>query len=385
MNRRKFLRTIGLTLLVLLSIRCNAMPTPEPAPTSTPFPTVTLAPTSTPPPTLTPTANPTPTPTPTPIGGGGGQIAFVSNRDGNLEICVINSDGSGQANLTNHESEDNWPTMSPDGKQIAFTSDRDEPNPGSCGLSNSCSSEIYIVNTDGTGLTRLTDDPGQETFPAWSPDGTQIAFVSNRDGGLDVFVMNADGSAQTNLTNTSGFDLYPAWMEDGSQIVFLSTRDGGFQFYVMNADGSEQTMMDSGLPPSESSPGSLNTLFFLEDVSVYEIYALAGDSLKTIEDSGSSLGEFPTWSPDGTQVAFHSNRDGDMEIYVMNADGSEVTQLTDDDANDMFPAWSPDGTRITFHSNRDGNVEIYVMNADGSNVVNLTNNSADDTIPAWYP
>jgi len=69
----------------------------------------------------------------------------------------------------------------------------------------------------------------------------------------------------------------------------------------------------------------------------------------------------------------------------MNADGSEVTQLTDDDANDMFPAWSPDGTRITFHSNRDGNVEIYVMNADGSNVMNLTNNSADDTIPAWYP
>jgi len=378
MSRKKFLQVVGLTLIVLLSITCNATPMPEPTPMSTPAPTSTLAPMSTPSPTLTPTPNPTPTPV-------GGKITFVSDRDDNPEIYVMNADGSGQTNLTNHKAEDNWPAMSPDGSQIAFISDRDEPNPGTCSTNNNCNSEVYVVNTDGTGLTRLTDGPGQEMFPAWSPDGTQIAFVSNRDKGLEVFVMNADGSGQTNLTNTSEFDLYPAWMPNGSQIVFLSTRDGGFQFYVMNADGSKQTILDSDLPPSEFPPGSLNTLFFLEDVSVYQIYALTGDSLATIQDSGSALGEFPTWSPDGTQVAFHSKRDDDMEIYVMNADGSGITQLTDNEASDMFPAWSPDGTRITFHSNRDDNAEIYVMDADGSNVRNLTNNPAADTLPAWYP
>ena len=93
----------------------------------------------------------------------------------------------------------------------------------------------------------------------------------------------------------------------------------------------------------------------------------------------------PAWSPDGRRIAFDSNRDGDFEIYVMNADGSGVTRLTDNDADDWSPAWSPDGRRIAFDSDRDGDFEIYVMNADGSGVTRLTDNDADDWSPAWSP
>jgi Tol biopolymer transport system component len=309
--------------------------------------------------------------------GGGMHIAFVSDRDGNQEIYVMSADGSEQTNLTNHEADDNWPTMSPDGDQIAFISNRDDPNRATCALDLSCDSDIYILRTDGSGLSRLTDTPGQEMYPAWSPDGSKIAFMRE----FDILVMNVDGSNQTNLTSDSTGNLYPAWMPDGSRIVFLSLRDGGFQFYEVNVDGSDIRMLDSGLPPSELSPGSFG-IYFFEDG---EIWIGGGGSLESIQDSGSALGEFPTWSPDGTRVAFHSSRDGDMEIYVMNADRSSVTQLTSNEARDMFPAWSPDGTQIAFHSDRDGNMEIYLVNADGSDPRNLTRNPAGDRAPVWHP
>jgi len=380
MNHKKLLpQVISLTLVLLLLVACSTpQPTPVP-PTPTPTP-VPPTPTPTPvPPTPTPTAVP---PTPTPVGW---QIAFVSDRDGNSEIYVMNADGSGQARLTNHEADDSWPSMSPDGTRIVFVSDRDEPNPLTCSLKNPCNTELYMVNTDGIGLTRLTDDPGQESFPVWSPDGKRIAFISTRDKSFGVFMMNADGSEQTNLTNDLAYAVYPAWMSGGSQIVFLSLQDGGFQFYVMNADGSGQTRLDSGLPPSTGSGEGL--IAWLEDIGSYQIlfFPKGGDSWQTIQDSGSALGEFPTWSPDGAQVAFHSNRNGNMEIYVMDANLSELTRLTNNEANDMFPAWSPNGSQIAFHSNRDGNVEIYVMNADGTNQTRLTDNSASDCLPAWYP
>ncbi|MCJ7570015.1 MAG: hypothetical protein MUO58_21095 [Anaerolineales bacterium] len=149
----------------------------------------------------------------------------------------------------------------------------------------------------------------------------------------------------------------------------------------MNADGSGLMMRDSGLPPSERSPGSFG-IYIFEDG---QICIGSGGSMETIQDNGSALGEFPVWSPDGSLVAFHSSRDGNMEIYVMKANGSLVARLTDNEADDMFPAWSSDGTKIAFHSNRDGNLEVYMMNVDGSNLRNLTNNPAEDTFPAWHP
>ena len=146
------------------------------------------------------------------------------------------------------------------------------------------------------------------------------------------------------------------------KIVFVSNRDGDEQIYVMDADGSNAIKLtdvhDEEGNPTSAAPHQTST----------------------------AHGEFnlyPDWSPDGTKIAFVSTRDGNNEIYVMNADGSNPTNLTNHSASDLFPIWSPDGTKIAFVSGRDGNAEIYVIDADGANPVNITNNPANDTTPSW--
>jgi hypothetical protein len=163
---------------------------------------------------------------------GGSQIVFASNRDGNSEIYVMNADGSGQTRLTNHPSEDYSPAFSRYGRTIAFNSNRDG------------NAEIYVMNADGSSLTRLTNHPSTDIFPTVSPDGTKIAFQSNRHGeNWQIYVMNADGSGVTRLTNHPSFDYSPAFSPDGTKIAFTSDRDGNPEIYLMNADGSGQTRL----------------------------------------------------------------------------------------------------------------------------------------------
>ena len=126
-----------------------------------------------------------------------GRIAFESIRDGNLEIYVMNADGSNQTRLTDNPASDSDPTWSADGQKIAFASNRDG------------NWQIYIMNADGSNQTRLTNNQADDAYPAWSPDGQRIAFTSNRDGNLEIYVMNPDGSQQSRLTNNSGADSFP--------------------------------------------------------------------------------------------------------------------------------------------------------------------------------
>jgi Tol biopolymer transport system component len=265
------------------------------------------------------------------LAGENGKIAFSSTRDvNNQEIYVMNADGSDVTRLTNDASRDSDPSWSPDGEKITFQTTRDGNN------------EIYVMNADGSGQTRLTNNPASEEFPSWSPDSTKIAFKSSRDGNFEIYVMNADGSGQTRLTNNPSADGEPGWSPDGEKIVFNSNRDGNNEIYVMNADGSGQTRLTNN-PSADGSSG---------------------------------------WSPDGEKIVFDSTRDGNFEIYVMNAaDGSNPTRLTNNAEWDIEPSWSPDGSRITFISTRDGNFEIYVMNADGSGQTNITNHPAADYDP----
>ena len=176
-------------------------------------------------------------------------------------------------------------------------------------VSGPTSSDIYSVRSDGTHPTRLTNHPGIDQDPAWSPDGTRIAFTSDRDGPLVIFVMNADGSEVRRLTNEPLPSSRPAWSPDGTRIAFVSrlsqTRD---DVYVIDADGTNRVRLTTH-PETDTDPA---------------------------------------WSPDGTRIAFSSTRTGDGDIYVMNADGSNVTRLTTHTRWDGQPAWSSDGGKLAF-------------------------------------
>lgn len=284
-----------------------------------------------------------------------GIIAFASTRSGTFNIYTILEDGTGIQQLTSDADPDNslFPTWSPDGSKIAYSSTRDR---SSFGL------DIWVMNADGSNPSRLTDAVGQNGRASWSPDGSKIAYTSidvvvagsdTTEKG-EIWVVNTDGSSPTAITSDDALATSPSWSPDGSKIVFQSNRDGSDQIYVMNADGSGITRLTNGA---------------------------WGD-------------QQPAWSPDGTKIAFQSTRDAadpnqantsDMEIYVMNADGSSPTRLTTNDDFDGNVAWSESGARLVFDSGRDGNEEVYVMDVDGSNLVNVTNNPADDGYARFGP
>ena len=146
----------------------------------------------------------------------------------------MNVDGSSQTRLTSNSATEVAPAWSPDGTKIAFDSDRDGNR------------EIYTINSDGSNPVRLTSNAASDSDPNWSPNGTALAFVSNRDGNFEIDSMNADGSNVTNLTRNTAFDADPAWSPDGSMITFTTNRNGLNEIAVMNADGSGETVISTG-------------------------------------------------------------------------------------------------------------------------------------------
>jgi len=244
--------------------------------------------------------------------GGAGKITFYSNRDGHFEIFVMNADGSDDIKLTHNSGDDYLPLFSPDGTRITFG--------GNC----FAICDVVVINADGSGERVLFNDG----FPgAWSPDGNRIAF-GRGDG---IFVINADGSG--GLVRVAEPQYVTDWSPDGRQLLLGNNSSGRFDIYALNLDGSGVTQ----LTVNAGNNGSAN------------------------------------WSPDGTRIAFSSDRDGGhLHVFVMNADGTGVTQLTAGNFNDDIPGWSPDGTQLVFSSDRDGDDDIFVMNADGNGVTQLT-------------
>jgi Tol biopolymer transport system component len=287
-----------------------------------------------------------------------GKIVFISDRNyKGLSVWSMNPDGSSPTRITDDKSRterlpdfspvyDSHPVWSPDGTKIAFISNRDYLF------------SLYVMNADGSNARLVTDkvmDPGE---PAWSPDGGKLAFSAGKRAtigmdkpSVDIYVVNIDGSGLAQLTRDSDLNGSAAWSPDGKQIAFTSNRvDGKSRIWVMNPDGSNQRML----------PNPQNTT---------EVF-----------------GGQPAWSPDGSKILFTSSRTCRAgvaaAIYTVNADGSNSRLLTND-PNDCggysSPRWSPDGTKIlaSFAPEMKGILEpapqIIIMNADGSNPVNISN------------
>ncbi len=269
------------------------------------------------------------------------KIAFMSDRAGNLDIWVMDADGSNPVQLTTDSKWDGDPVWSPDGTKIAYAS--------RAGVTFTYEN-IWVMDADGSNPVQLTTDPAMDTRPAWSPDGTKIAFGSDRDGDPatrdNIWVMDANGDNQVELTTDPAQDVNPAWSPDGTKIAFESYRGGQWDIWVMDADGSNQ--------------------------------------VKLFDDPSSSGS--PAWSPDGTKIAFVSYLAGNFDIWVMDADGSNPVQLTTHHWNDIDPAWSPDGTKIVYASYGDDETwDIWVVDADGSgDPVQLTSGEEYNYAPAWF-
>ncbi len=307
----------------------------RPTPTATVEPAYVTEPSA----TLEPTATPLPTETPVPPPPTE-QLVFVSGRSGDpniSDIFFLNPDGTNTRLFSSFigSSYTAWsPAWSPDGQEIAF-------------VSNSAGNDdIYVINVDGTDLRQLTTDPAADQYPAWSPDGSQLAFQSKRQGDWEIFLMDADGSNQQNLTMAPGsVDWGPDWHPDGGSLIFVSTRDGSNDIFSLDLDSLEVVNL-TNTPETE---------------------------------------ENPVWSPDGQTIAFGRFVGENSEIFVLQVDSGETLPLTDSIGQDTNPAWSYDGSKIAFSSDRDGNLEIYVMNADGSDQTRLTSNPGYDGDPSWSP
>ena len=273
----------------------------------------------------------------------GSLIAFTTDRDGpdptgdlgNQQVYTMNPDGTDQRRLS--DSGGSMPAWSPDGKRIAFVSNR------------AGGYQVFVMNANGTDPTKVTAITGAY-WPTWSPDGKRIAFLG--DLPPDIFVINTDGTGLTNLTNHPARDAWADWSPDGQKIAFASDRDGPGDIYVMNADGTG-----------------------LVRLTVNAATHPRGWSMD------------PAWSPDGGKIAFASDRDGNPEIYVMKADGTNPVRLTFDPGEDGSPSWSPDGKKIAFHRRVLGHRQVFVMNADGSHPTRLTELStvSFSGSPSWSP
>jgi Tol biopolymer transport system component len=203
--------------------------------------------------------------------------------------------------------------------------------------------DVYTVDVASGAATRRTTSRGEDRDPSWSPDGTQLAFSSARDGTPRVFVMNADGTGQRRLTRDGFSGEAPQWSPDGRAIAFVSDRDGARELYAINVDGQGLARLAAGIrvtrDPPLWSPDSARIVFQMLDGRNYDIgvVRLSDKALTLVAQSPSYDGSY-AWSPDGTRIAFISGRDGFDAVYAVDADGRHEIQLSSSPS--LTPAWT---------------------------------------------
>lgn len=364
----------------------------------------------------------------------GKQIAFVSWRDGNAEIYVMNADGSNVRRITNHPAFDNHPVFSPDGTQIAFQSNRENER-----------TEVYLQNLESdlppVKISNFNGETGIHP-KCWSADGTQILFWTNQNGKPQIVLSNvepyparlvlsdekadlnfprlapggkhllyearlADRRVELRLTDLetkktktlfktapdypSGYLLMPAWSPDATRIA-LTDKSGNSEIFIINADGTGlRNLTNDPLGDSNPvfSPDGSEIIFardFYGKMRLYRMDLNGGSQRRVTEKEGYDQGA--AFSPDGATLAFSGDRETadsrGLDIYLLDFNNpANEKRLTARRFHDGSPTFSPDGKRIAFVSGADGNAEIYLMNSDGTGLFRLTNTKAEESVPQF--
>ena len=269
------------------------------------------------------------------------QIAFVSNRGGNKEIWVMDYDGENQHQVTQLHTISLTPRWSPDASRIAFTC---YAQPGS---SSVLTAQICVYSTLTSKLVSWPRFKGTNASPSWSPDGSQMMFMSSMLGNPELFLSDASGGRPKRLTFSNGANTSPSWNpKTGQQVAFVSDRGGIPQLYTMNSDGSSQSKVN-------------------------------------LPDMGYVID--PAWSPNGQLLAFSWRRpNGNYDLYVMEIVSHQLVELTRDAGRNERPSWAPDGRHLVFESTRTGTRQIWSMIADGTGARQLTKQGQNES-PNWSP
>jgi TolB protein len=271
--------------------------------------------------------------------GGQDELVYPCTLMGSHDLVLLRPDGGPPRSLLQSEDPILFPAFSPDGRRLAYVSD------------HAGKLTIYLQNMQTNEVTHLTPSSSNNRLPAWSPDGKHLAFVSDRAGNEDIWIMDTDGSHPVNLTHSPGQHADPAWSPDGKTIAFASCRNKqrGFRVFLMDADG--RNVRDVS--------GKDNRFGFV----------------------------YPAWSHDGRQLAYGSSVGNAIELFVCDADGSHTKQITKLGGTNTLAAWSRDSSRIVFQHVRSGEEggALYVMGPDGINpkVILKAGGHGDGGRPCW--
>jgi TolB protein len=261
------------------------------------------------------------------------RMAFISNRTGSDEVWVMDWNGANPKQLTKHGAIALAPTWSPDGKHLVFTSYL-KGGPA-----------LFLLTPQEGYLKQLWDKGGVNSSASFSPDGRQIAFASSTDGNVDIYVMPVAGGEATRITTARGIDTQPAWSPNGRQIAFTSSRSGSPQIYLMDADGSNVRRLTFGGHFYDEAAWSYDGTRLVCTTRVDGRFQLATIDTVSGQETilpGPGNNESPSFSPDGSMLAFASDRTGTQQIYITDADGVP-RQLTQDGTNHS-PTWTSQGT-----------------------------------------
>lgn len=329
----------GLVALALAGVFLKPLLFPQPTPTPVPDEVITEETGTKISRTVTDTSKPTeskaspdeivtevPPDTPLPEISNEMWVSYDSDVNGNLDIFLLNAFTDEKKEIITDPSHDKVGTWSPDGSILAFESNR----------GNSLYYQIYLFYSEQEKIIKLTDGVDCSNWsPAWSPDGTKIVFYSNCENDKrNIYMMNRDGSNRKRLTSGSGGNRFPAFSPDGKTITFTSTRSGEDQIFLMDVDGSNQRAIIDGCSSTFSPDG--NWLWFSTRCDDSDIKRVGMDGTN-LSIFGTILGRNPSVSPDGQFVIFQSNDD----IWMMEVDGSNPTQLTSGGSLDGAPSWKP--------------------------------------------